>query len=302
MSLIKKSHLFFFLLGVVSLLGIEESYVLAASHDKYTNQDDNRTGNVKKVSDNLYVGEAVLKNGQKIYFGYEKITENNQKGLQGYHASIRRMHNPSRGMLEVLSILKNRANYDDIKELVGLAKNDFDALIAILRDRNLKENKGFRGITTGAGYFTTTMGNYFAYISAKPIEGAHNFGGVNSGSSVKDYLEQNKDLIMFVGSDQQLSKDKISDCYINRGIFRTSHSFLYGGDEHKGLSLALHGFIAFISKTFFKKKRMCISDVTGGMSIMMKRKNLIEDLLDEPVLVSVDVSVDKLIPFYLNIQ
>lgn len=218
---------------------------------------------VEEIMDGVYAGQGVAVSGEPVYFGMEKVTEENRKKWQAYRdIAYNRMTLDSRGLMCGIALYcspEKRTHWSaqQIEEVFGFTAQEYEQYCDYLYEHGFDKNKKHKTLCIGGGAVgfepTTTYSSYVAYASKSPVQGCFPFfkDAEDRTITLNRFNEAYNDLLISVGS---WNFDDNGDCrYINRGIFRNPKTIIDGG--YTGLSLKLHGFTAAVAKKYFPDKK-----------------------------------------------
>ncbi len=210
---------------------------------------------ISQLDESCFVCKATIKD-QTVYFGMENIDKKNHDHWTSYAADCEFMTRNSRGIIEVLSILKEKEKvplFSEIEEVTGFSELEYNEYMNQLK----KRRGGIGSVASGvAGFDITNYKNcYVVYASKVPILGRFPFmPRKNPWITLKEFNIYYDNILMTLRSVMLEG-----DVYNNRGIFRNPKSFVDGG--YDSLSMYLHCFSANVAMLFFNKKYMSISPI-----------------------------------------
>lgn len=206
-------------------------------------------GSIKKLQGGLYTAEGTTADGEKIYFGYERLdTQAERDAWQGYSDACQKLVADPNGWLVELGTHAKRSDYKKCKKrdhFKYMAAPAYRQLARYLRKGGFtpegKKWENLHAIRHGMAGFGPQFANYVAYISTKPITER-----IRETESVGTYTEvelQYGHIIMTVCSTVSTEKKPI---YENGGIFRNPIHLIKGG--YYNVSCMLHVFTAKVMR------------------------------------------------------
>lgn len=222
---------------------------------------DARIVNIKKESDDFYTGQGRAVSGETLYFGMERVTARNKKGIDNFMMLTDKYFNSNTGEATLVTsgcsrgrevTFEKPGNY--VTERFGRNQAEFEntkKLFCFGSAADMeKRAQLLSSASAGTNYIHRDVGDYISYISKDPITGPIDWN-LSENATVLEYMTFAQKLIILVGSKLKFSG--LSDTFDNRGVGKTAPALIAG--THKAVSLPLHGFTSAVAKKFLGMKR-----------------------------------------------
>lgn len=204
-------------------------------------------GRVRDLGNGVYAGAGFAESGETIYFGMQRITEDNEADITKFAEVTKWMGSEHRGRIGAVGRSRRQdsisPNYNSAGELYGYSLEELTVFVQRIQKNELVNRVHALGGEVVGNHMKTRIGDGISYISKEPITGPRSFlKEYYSSKTVKSYFEDTKDLIMMVGCS--FSKKQIH----NRGIGRSLAAFYLHNNKFKGVSMPLHGFTCAVAE------------------------------------------------------
>lgn len=271
---------------ILSAILFSLSSTLLSASD--VNWDIDNASPTIKVMETVCTAEGKAGSGERLYFGLEKITSENQNNWQrfgifsSWHAltadyivaSIARDDDDSSNYSSLdKDLAQSYLSSNEIQGNAGQAGftvEEYKSYIKALVE-NPVENRDFTALsnfTIGTQGFQFYGQNpyYVAYVSKTPITGPFLFPKDMRTCNTKKYVEHFSNLLMAVRCED-ISNTAV---YYNRWIFKNPQTII-AERGYAGLSTRLHGFTAWVFEEMLAKKYMAVGATVPMYKIMEKK-------------------------------